>query len=621
MDKNTVTAFVLMALVLFGFSYFNQPSQEEIATYKKTQDSIAAVAMQKQQAEASQKLADERLKENADSAKAVFGDFGASMKGNNSNVVLKNDLMTVEISTKGGIPSKVTLNNYQTYDKQPLVLFQNDENKFNIEMPASNGKIINTDELYFTPTAQTDSSVTLKVNAGDGMLDFTYVLHKGSYLVDYNITTYNLKGTLTSNKTTRLKWESVISKKEKSATFESRYAELSYKYHGSSSVDNLSAMGSDDEFVEDPIHWVAFKDQYFSSVLIADSKPMANAKLNSENMADNKDAKYVQHYNADIQLGFDVTDNQTNKFHYFFGPNKYKLLSSYDDNLSGDEQMKLKKLVPLGWFLFRIVNQFVVIPLFNFLENFISNYGLLIFLLTLIIKLILLPLTYKSYLSTAKMRVLKPEIDRLTKDIPAENTMERQQVTMQVYSKAGASPMGGCLPMLLSMPILIAMFTFFPTAIELRGKSFLWADDLSAYDSILDFGFNIPFYGDHVSLFCLLMTVVNIVYTKFNMQMTDTGAQQQMPGMKYMMYFMPIMFLFMFNDYASGLTYYYFVSLLITIVQTVLIRYSINDVELLRKLNEKAEKNQKSGNKGLWQRIAEAQEMQRKMMEEQNKNK
>lgn len=620
MDKHTVIGLVLMLAVIVGFSIWNSPTQEQLDAQKRYNDSVAAVQ--------SKKLADEQNQKNvldsvaADSAKAtaLFGDFGASMSGNNENVVLENNLLKLELATKGGAPAKVTLKDYTTYDKKPLVLFEGEDNKFNLELAAAGGKIVKTEQLFFTTTAKTDSSVTLTVKAGAGSISYVYTLHNNSYLVDFNVVTSNLDNVLSSTKSTRMTWNSKVSKKERSSTFESRYSELSYKLYGSNSVDNLSSTGTDDESVEEPVHWIAFKDQYFSSVLIADGgKPMTNVKLESNNQATSKDSKYIQDYFADAQLAINPAANGTAKFRYFFGPNKYKLLCSYDDNNEGDEVLKLNKLVPLGWALFRWVNQIIVIPLFNFLESFISNYGLLIFLLTLIIKLVLFPLTYKSYLSTAKMRVLKPEIERLTKDIPEENTMERQQVTMQVYQKAGASPMGGCLPMLLSMPILIAMFTFFPTAIELRGKSFLWADDLSAYDSILDFGFNIPFYGDHISLFCLLMTIVNIVYTKFNMQMTDTGAQQQMPMMKYMMYFMPVMFLFMFNDYASGLTYYYFVSLLITIIQTIAIRYSINDEEVLRKLREKAEKNKTSNKKSWMQRLAEMQEEQQKMMQQQNK--
>lgn len=625
MDKQQKIGFALIFLVLIGFSFWNTPSKEEIEARQRAIDSVTAVEKQKQLDEQVRldalRTADSVAKADPVAAKEKYGDFGAALGGENKTIVLENSLVKIEIPSKGGVPAKVTLKEYTTYEKQPLVLFDDSTQRFNIELPAVSG-IINTEDLYFTPSNVTASSATFTANAGNGFIAFNYTLPENSYMLNFDVTTNNLKTSLHANATTRLLWNAKIARKEKSSTFESRYAELGYKFFGENTVDNLSATGEDEEEVSN-LHWVAFKDQYFSAVLIADGGDrIAKAKLKSvESNANDHRSAFIKSYSADVQLGFNAAENQVCRYRFFYGPNKYKLLCSYDDDAKGDEVLKLNKLIPLGWALFRWVNQLIVIPLFNLLENFISNYGLLIFVLTVIIKLILFPFSYKSYLSTAKMRVLKPEIERLQAEIPADNTMERQQVSMKVYQKAGVNPMGGCLPMLLSMPILIAMFTFFPTAIELRGHSFLWADDLSAYDSILDFGFNIPFYGDHVSLFCLLMTVVNVIYTKFNMQMTDTGAQQQMPMMKYMMYFMPVMFLFIFNDYASGLTYYYFVSLLITIIQTVAMRYTIDDEKLLQKINEKAEKNKTSNKKGWMQRLAEMQEEQKKMLEQQRQNK
>lgn len=620
MDKQQKIGFVLIFLVLIGFSFWNAPSKEEMEARKRAIDSIAAVEKQKQIDEENRLTKESAIKANPDSAKAMFGDFGASLSGTLETFVLENELVKVEIPNKGGVPSKVTLKNYTTYEKQPLVLFDESNQRFNIELPANVG-IINTEDLYFTPSNVTATSITFTANAGGGSIVFDYKLPANSYMLNFDIITNNLKQSLRSNSTTRLLWSAKIPRKEKSSTFENRYAELGYKFFGENTVDNLSATGEAEEEVTN-LHWVAFKDQYFSSVLIADGGDrIAKAKLHSKEYNNNDHrAAFIKDYSADVELGFDATANQVSKYRFYYGPNKYNLLCSYDDNAKGDEVLKLNKLIPLGWALFRWVNQLIVIPLFNMLENFISNYGLLIFVLTVIIKLILFPFSYKSYLSTAKMRVLKPEIERQQAEIPEEKTMDRQQVPMKVYQKAGVNPMGGCLPMLLSMPILIAMFTFFPTAIELRGHSFLWADDLSAYDSILDLGFSIPFYGDHVSLFCLLMTVVNVIYTKFNMQMTDTGAQQQMPMMKYLMYFMPIMFLFMFNDYASGLTYYYFVSLLITIVQTIVMRYSVDDEKLLEQINKKAEKIKNNPSaKGPLQRILEKAEERRKLIEAQQR--
>jgi YidC/Oxa1 family membrane protein insertase len=377
-------------------------------------------------------------------------------------------------------------------------------------------------------------------------------------------------------------------------------------------VEGMSETSNESESITDNLKWVAFKDQFFSSVLIAD-KNIKSAKLNSELAPEN--SKYLKHYTAEMKIPFNTKASEKISFRYFYGPNWYKLLKSYDQDLSGDDKLQLKRLVPLGWFVFRWVNQILTIPLFNFFGSFISSFGIIILLLTLVVKSILFPLTYKSYLSSAKMRVLKPEVEKINESIPADKPTERQQATMEMYRKAGVNPMGGCIPMFLQMPMLIALFYFFPTAIELRQQSFLWADDLSSYDSIFPLPFSIPFYGDHVSLFCLLMTVTNIIYTKVNMSMTDTGSQQ-MPMMKYMMYLMPVFFLFIFNDYASGLSYYYFISLLITIIQTFAIRRFVDEDKLLQKIHENRKKPQK---KSSWMQRLE--DLQKQAQEQQNMQK
>lgn len=638
MDKNTITGFSLIFLVILAFSFFSSPSQEQLEAQRRYNDSVAKVAKlaenEAMQNKESMATADSMMKANPDSAKSIYGDFAQSLSGNNQTIVLENELIKVEFESKGAAPAKVTLKEHLTYDKQPLVLFEGKDHRFDFELPA-NGNVIHsnvlssfplhTEDLYFIPSSVTDSSVSFCLKIGKGSLVFDYKLPANSYMLDFNVTSSGLKPYFSSSNSTTLIWQSRISKKERSATFESRYASLSYKYFNDTDVDDLSSQGNDEQEVSKSLHWVAFKDQYFSEVLISKVEPFSKANLSSS--VQDPESGYIQKYKAVLNSGIDLTTDKKTEFTFFFGPNKYNLLCSYDDNLKGDNQLKLNKLIPLGWALFRWVNQLIVIPIFNFLESFISNYGVIILLLTLIIKLLLFPFTYKSFMSQAKMRALKPEIDKLTKDIPAENTMERSRVTMELYSKTGVNPMGGCFPMLLSMPVLIAVFTFFPTAIELRGHSFLWADDLSAYDSILDFGVNIPFFGDHISLFCLLMTATNIVYSKFNMQMSDTGANQQMPMMKYMMYLMPVMFMFIFNDYASGLTYYYFISLLITIATTFIMRSFVDDEELLRKIQEKAAKRpaDKKGMMARWQEMQ--QEMIRKQQEamrqqqEMNKNK
>jgi YidC/Oxa1 family membrane protein insertase len=328
-----------------------------------------------------------------------------------------------------------------------------------------------------------------------------------------------------------------------------------------------------------PLKWVAFKDQFFSSVLIA-SQNFGGGYVETEVIEDEK-SPFLRINQAELALPFRFVEDDEASMQFFFGPNHFYTLRSY-------EGLELHEILPLGWGIFGWINRYAVIPVFNFLEGFIGNYGIIILILTILIKIVLFPLTYKSYMSTAKMRVLKPQIDEINERIPKEKAMERQQATMALYRKAGVNPMGGCLPILLQMPILIAMFRFFPSSIELRQESFLWASDLSTYDSILDLPFTIPFYGDHVSLFTLLMAVTNVVYTRINQEMTQSSAQ--MPGMKGMMYLMPVMFLFFFNSYASGLSYYYFISTLITIGQTVLIRQFVDEKAILARLKANQKK-------------------------------
>ncbi len=364
-------------------------------------------------------------------------------------------------------------------------------------------------------------------------------------------------------------------------------------------MDDLDANSDDSESLNGRVRWVAFKNQFFSSVIIA-RNAFNSAELNSVNL---KTENYLKDMTMAATLPYTVADGTAASFDWYFGPNDYPILSSLDDELGYDDGLSLTRLIPLGWGLFRWINTIIVIPVFTFLGSFISNYGIIILLLTIFIKLIIFPFTFKSFKSQAKMRVLAPEIKEINEKYPnQEDALKRQQETMALYSRAGASPFSGCLPMLLQMPVLIAMFSFFPSAIELRGQSFLWAHDLSAPDAIFTLPFSIPFYGNHVSLFCLLMTVVNIIYMKVSMQNQPTS--QGMPGMQMMMYIMPVMFLFIFNDYASGLSYYYFLSLLITIVQTWIFRRVIDEKKVREQLLANARKPRKKS--GWMARLEEA---------------
>ena len=364
-------------------------------------------------------------------------------------------------------------------------------------------------------------------------------------------------------------------------------------------MDDLDANSDDSESLNGRVRWVAFKNQFFSSVIIA-RNAFNSAELNSVNL---KTENYLKDMTMAATLPYTVADGTAASFDWYFGPNDYPILSSLDDELGYDDGLSLTRLIPLGWGLFRWINTIIVIPVFTFLGSFISNYGIIILLLTIFIKLIIFPFTFKSFKSQAKMRVLAPEIKEINEKYPnQEDALKRQQETMALYSRAGASPFSGCLPMLLQMPVLIAMFSFFPSAIELRGQSFLWAHDLSAPDAIFTLPFSIPFYGNHVSLFCLMMTVVNIIYMKVSMQNQPTS--QGMPGMQMMMYIMPVMFLFIFNDYASGLSYYYFLSLLITIVQTWIFRRVIDEKKVREQLLANARKPRKKS--GWMARLEEA---------------
>ena len=623
MDKNTIIGFILIGIVLFGFSWWNRPTPEQIEAQRRYHDSIALVQQQIEQ----------KLKESVESSPAdelaslpdsvrqarlqdAFGTFAQAMTGTEELVTLENDLVEIKLSTKGGRVAYVRLKEYSRFDEQPLVLFDGKESKMDFTLVTASNRVVNTSDLYFTPVKE-GNTVVMRLNAGNGAsLDFAYSLNPGDYVLDFSIKSVGLNGLLSPSTTSLpMVWEQDIRQQEKGRVFENRYVELHYKVMGDD-VDYLSASGNANRNMDKDLHWIGFKDMYFSTVLVA-KDGFKEAKLDSRS---HEHGEYLKTFHAQASVSFDLVGTESTDFQYFFIPNKYALLKDYNANLTeGEEKPHLEKLVPLGWGIFRWVNQFFVIPLFDFLGGFIDNYGWLIFIMTVIVKLILFPLTYKSYMSSAKMRVLRPQVEEINAQYPNQDqAMERQTKIMELYNRAGASPMSGCLPLLLQMPILIALFMFFPSAIELRHESFLWAEDLSTYDAIVSWNVQIPlistYFGNHISLFCLLMTITQIVYTKYNMELTNTG-QQQMPGMKLMMYLMPLMFMFIFNSYASGLTYYYFISTLITIAQTLFFRYTIDEEKLLAKLEENKKRPIKKS--GFMKRLEEAQRMQQEQLKRQ----
>ncbi len=554
-----------------------------------------------------------------------FGKFARFLSGRDTVVKVENDALALQISAKSGSITRAELKKYDTeYSsvetekrKEKVVIFQDSTNSIAFGLPLPQD--ISTRDLYFTPRVLNDSTVLMALEmTPDAYWGIEYTLPKGeNYLVRMRIVQKGMAPIVQSNnRNLRVDWKQDIKRQEKGRMFEERNSGLYYKFAGGS-VENLSEAKNDSEERQAKIRWIAFKNQFFSSVLIS-KRPFNTADFDSKVL---KGSDYLKSLETTAVVNdYDWSAENPVSFDYFIGPNLYPLLSSIDKKAETDEDLSLTRLIPLGWSLFRWINTGVIIPIFNLLGSWISNYGIIILILTLIIKLVLFPLTYKSMKGQAKMRILAPDIKALNDKYPGqENAMLRQQKTMALYSKAGANPMSGCLPMLLQMPILFAMFTFFPSCIELRGQSFLWVHDLSAPDAIISWSGNIPliteYFGNHISLFCLLMTAVNIIYTYINMQ----NQPSQMPGMKWMMYLMPVFFMVFFNNYAAGLSYYYFLTLLITIIQTYAFRYFVKEEDVRRQMAENAKKPKKKS--GFMARLEEMQRQQQQMLKEQQKQK
>lgn len=551
--------------------------------------------------------------------------FARHLNGKEELVTLQNDVLKLDINTHGGNVAQATLLDYDTYlpdaadknkiDTAAVNVCKLNESAYSFILTSATQRF-DTSTFYFTPETVNDSTVVMKLDLGDGATwALKYTLPKGSYVVKLDIEQQNMDKVIPpSVATVEMAWSQHMGRNEDGRTFEERNSGLYYKYVGDS-PDNLDANGDHEKTLNQRLKWIAFKNQFFSTVMIPRTHFVA-AEVESKDLKG--DPNFVKQLNSKATLDYSSMNANPLSIDIFYGPNLYPLLSSLDKKIDPEasEGLDLTKLIPLGWPIFRWINTLIIIPVFTFLSKFISSYGLIILLLTVFIKLILFPLTYKSYVSQAKMRALAPEIKEINDKYPGqENAMVRNQKTMELYSRAGASPFSGCLPMLLQMPVLIAMFWFFPSCIELRGESFLWAKNLAAPDYILTLPFSIPWYGDRVSLFCLLMTVTNIIYSHINMQ--NQPNSNSMPGMKWMMYLMPVMFLFIFNDYASGLSYYYFLSLLITIIQTYVVRLSINEDKLRAKMMANAAKPKKKS--GFMARLEEAQRQQQAMMREQQK--
>lgn len=544
---------------------------------------------------------------------ARYKGFSAHLGGDSTTVRLENSVLALDISNKGGVIARAALKKYNRFDSTQVCPIEPGTNGYGFTLTSASQRF-DTRDFYFTVTEQTDTAVTMTLTLDDGaQWGIRYTLAPDSYLVNMDIVQQGMQNIIPASATTmEFSWDQMMARNEKGHMFEEQNSALYYMNVGGD-TENLSETSDDSEEVTQRVKWVGYKNQFFSTLFIPETN-FTGANFTSTPLKDN-DA-YLKHFTTQAEMDYSSSHANPASFTIFIGPNLYPLLSQLQDEITPEEDLHLTKLIPLGWSLFRWINTLIVIPVFTFLGKYIASYGIIILILTIFIKLILFPFTYKSYMSQAKMRVLAPEIKEINDKYPGqENAMKRQQESMALYSRAGASPMSGCLPLLLQMPILIAMFKFFPSAIELRGQSFLWVADLSAPDYIITLPFKIPFLGAELSLFCLLMTATNIIYTRINMQNQPGGSA--MPGMKWMMYLMPVMFLFFFNNYAAGLSYYYFLSLLITIIQTYVFRQVVNEDKVRATMRENARKPKKKS--GFMARLEAAQRQQQAMLREQEK--
>lgn len=550
-----------------------------------------------------------------------YGKFARFLEGEERILTLENDVLSLQFNSKSGSITRAELKKYDSEynadetkrDKRKVVIFEDGSNTFNFSLPTA--QPLETASLYFTPTMVNDSTVRMTLEVVPGAFwGMEYTLPKGdSYLVKARVIQQNMTQVLESNnRILGFDWKQEMRRQEQGRMFEERQSGLYYKFAGGS-VEHLSDNKNDKEERQQKLSWIGFKNQFFSTIIVP-SRPFATADFQSQVL---KDSDFLKNLSTQATINdYDWGSTNPVNFTFFIGPNSYPLLSDIQDSVLPDEDLSFTRLIPLGWSIFRWINTGVVIPVFNFLGKFIHNYGIIILLLTILIKLILFPLTYKSYVSQAKMKFLQPDIKALREKYPKkEDALLLNQKTMELYRKAGANPMSGCLPMLLQIPILFAVFQFFPSCIQLRGASFLWAHDLAAPDAIISWSGNIPlitkYFGNHVSLFCLLMTATNIIYTYINTQ----NSPQTMPGMKWMMYLMPIFFLVFFNNYAAGLSYYYFLSLLITIIQTYAIRHFVKEEDVRKTMAENAKKPKKKS--GFVARLEEMQRKQQQMLREQ----
>ena len=605
MDKKSLIGLGLIAVILITWLSLTGPSKEQIARNNQIKDSVELATKAAQVAEeakiAAKKLAADTLKpmaELSDSAKQViasslYRDFSVATTGKAEVVTLENENVKIYISTKGGNVQKVELKNFNRYgQKAPLILFDKDSTSQYLQFDAyATNMRFTTDSFYFKPSSVSEvvsgdgtKSIILKLETSkpESYIEYIYALKGNDYMLDFDVNFVGMQNIISSksNKVT-LHWSQALPSQEKHIVKE-RESATAYWNQIKEGVDYINARKSEEKLLnEDNIKWVSFKQHFFNSTLIADAEFLKEGSF--VKTSENPNSKYVKTITSELSIPFKHSSSEKFGMSYYFGPTQYTGLKAYD--------IDLEEIIPLGWSVFSYINKWMIIPLFSLLSGL--NSGIIILILTLILKTLLFPIAYKTYMSSSKMRVLKPEIDEINAKFEKnDDPMKKQQETMALYRRAGANPLSGCLPMLLQFPILIALFGFFPAAIELRQKGFLWADDLSTYDSVYNFGFEVPFYGDHVSLFAILMFGSTIIYTWMNQAMLQP-QQTQMPGMKYMMYLMPVIFLAVMNSYAAGLSWYYFLANIITFLQTWLMKKMIDDGKIREELLANMKKPEK----------------------------
>lgn len=638
MDRNSIIGIVLIIGIIIGFSILNAPSDEQIAREKAMRDSVAnarkearlrdSLAFVKQSRSDKENAAlivakdstlaglpDEVRKAKEDSViraqnSNLYGPFAAAAEPLNEQITLSNELMEVTLSNKGGIIREVRLKNFKNYhNKDTLILFDSKTSGYGIPLSVNN-RLLRTDSLYFKSTGKTETGVQMQLTAGnDRFIEYSYSLTPGSYMIGFSIRMKGMNTVIDQGALVDFEWRSSVFSQEKDAEIERTKSGIYYR-DNAGDVTSVGLGSDEKEEIDFAVKWVGFSQQFFTSTLIADQEFKGPVSVNTE--MGQEGSEIIRKFNASIRLPFEGGTDEKYTMQWYMGPKDYKILAAYD--------LGLEKQINLGWSIFRFVNTLLIINIFQFLDSYHLGYGLIILILTIIVRLILSPVTFRTYVSSAKMRILKPEIDEINEKLKDADPLKKQQEIMGLYRRAGVNPLAGCIPALLQMPILFAIFNFFPSSIELRQQAFLWADDLSSWDSIYTLPFAIPFYGDHVSLFTILMTVSTMIYTSLTTTNMGSGAQAQQ--MKIMMYVMPIIFLGVLNNYSAALSYYYLLANTASILQTLFIRKFMIDENKLRAQMEENKKKPSAQKKSKWaQRLEEMQKLQRQRSEELSKKK